>query len=85
MAIRELKNNANIKKNDTVKILKGRDKDKKGKVLFVRADKERAINEGINIAKKHQRRKRKNKQLKIILKNKLPIICNSGVFCVINL
>ena len=42
-----------IKKGDTVVVISGEDKGQKGKVLEVLKEKERAIVEGINMAKKH--------------------------------
>jgi len=43
----------NVKKNDQVKIIAGKDRGKLGKVLRVIPDKGRAIVEGINFQKKH--------------------------------
>ena len=42
-----------IKKNDIVFVNTGRDKGKRGKVLVVYPDKQRAIVEGVNMIKKH--------------------------------
>lgn len=44
-----------VKKNDTVLILSGKDKGKKGKVLRVNAAKESVIIERVNMIKKHTR------------------------------
>ena len=41
-----------IKKGDTVYVLAGEDKGRKGRVLSVQADKNRAIVEGINVVSK---------------------------------
>lgn len=49
----------NIKKNDTVMVISGKDKGKKGKVLKAIPKKEQVIVEGINIQTKHQRQTRK--------------------------
>ena len=46
---------ANIKKNDTVKVIAGKDKGKTGKVLKVLPKEEKVIVEGVNIYKKHQK------------------------------
>lgn len=48
-----------IKKNDTVLVITGKDKGKKGKVLKVDPKKETVIVEGINIQTKHQKQTRK--------------------------
>ena len=45
----------NLKKNDTVKILSGKDRGKKGKVLRVDYGKTKLVVEGINIVKRHQK------------------------------
>lgn len=57
-----------IRKGDTVLILWGKDKDKKGRVLAVMPKKERVIVEGVNILKKHQKPTRKYPQGGIIEK-----------------
>jgi large subunit ribosomal protein L24 len=45
----------NIKKNDMVKVLAGKDRGKSGKVLKVFPKDDKVIVEGINVAKKHQK------------------------------
>ncbi len=42
-----------IKKNDTVKVITGRDRGKEGKVVKVMPSKERVLVEGINLVKRH--------------------------------
>lgn len=44
-----------IRKGDTVLVLSGNDKGKKGKVMEVITDKQRAIVEGINMVTKHEK------------------------------
>ncbi|MBW2559355.1 MAG: 50S ribosomal protein L24 [Deltaproteobacteria bacterium] len=44
-----------IKKNDTVKVIAGREKGKTGKVLSVTKDKDRILIEKVNLVKKHQK------------------------------
>jgi large subunit ribosomal protein L24 len=51
---------ARVKKNDTVVVLAGKDRDKKGKVLRILLKKEKAIVEGVNLVKKHMRPTRDN-------------------------
>lgn len=51
-----------IKKDDTVKILAGNDKGKQGRVLEVFPTKQKAIVEGINVVKKHQKPSASNPQ-----------------------
>ena len=45
-----------IKKNDTVKVIAGRDRGKQGRVLSVLADKGRLLVEHVMMSKKHTRR-----------------------------
>lgn len=44
-----------IKKGDTVVMLSGKNKNKKGKVIAVLSDEGKVVVEGVNIAKRHQR------------------------------
>ncbi len=44
-----------IRKNDTVVVIAGKDRGKKGKVRFVYPKKERVLVEGVNFVKKHSR------------------------------
>ena len=62
---------ANIKKNDVVKIIAGKDKGKSGKVLQVLVKEEKVIVEGVNVYKKHQKQTAK-REAGIIEKN-MPI------------
>ncbi|GAB5046896.1 50S ribosomal protein L24 [Thermodesulfovibrio sp. TK110] len=55
-----------IKKGDTVLVLSGKDKDKKGRVLRVIPRDEKVVVEGVNIVKKHQKPSRKYPQGGII-------------------
>jgi len=45
-----------IRKGDTVEVIKGKDRGKKGRVLSVLLSQGRAIVEGVNMVKKHKRR-----------------------------
>ena len=55
-----------IRKNDTVLVIAGREKGKRGKVLFVLPARERVIVERINMVKRHQRPTQKLRQGGII-------------------
>ena len=61
-----------IKKDDTVIVLTGRDKGKRGKVQKVLVKEERAIVEGINMVSKSQKPSAKNPQGGIV-KQEAPI------------
>ncbi len=51
-----------IKKNDTVKVIAGKDKGKSGKVLRVIPKKERAIVEKLNMVKRHLKPNQQTRQ-----------------------
>jgi len=55
-----------IRKNDTVLVITGKDKGKKGKVRFVYPTQERLLVEGVNFIKKHSKTKGKARQAGII-------------------
>ena len=71
-----------IKKNDTVLVVTGKDKGKKGKVRFAYPKDERLIVEGINFIKKHTRARGRVRQAGIIeLEAPIPVsnvmlLCN---------
>tara|TARA_B100001287_G_scaffold109224_1_gene92095 strand:+ start:254 stop:559 length:306 start_codon:yes stop_codon:yes gene_type:complete len=58
----------NIRKDDVVKIITGRDKGKSGRVIKVFPSKNRLIVEGLNLVKKHERPTQDNQQGGIIEK-----------------
>ncbi|MCH3907948.1 MAG: 50S ribosomal protein L24 [Sphaerochaeta sp.] len=49
-----------LKKNDTVKVISGKDKGKTGRILSIDHDKERVVVQGVNMVKKTM--KKKNQQ-----------------------
>ncbi len=55
-----------IRKNDTVLVIAGKDKGKKGKVRFAYPKDERVLVEGINFIKRHMRAVRQARQAGII-------------------
>ncbi len=57
---------ARIKRGDTVVVLSGRDRGKRGQVRQVLPAKERVVVEGVNIIKKHQRARSAGQQSEII-------------------
>ena len=56
----------NIRKNDTVLVIAGKDRGKKGRVRFAYPDKKRLLVEGINFVKKHSRARGAVRQAGII-------------------
>lgn len=57
---------AHIKKGDTVKVLSGDDKGKKGKVAKMMPKRGLAVVEGVNIKKKHRRSGKEGKRGQVI-------------------
>ena len=55
-----------IKKDDTVLVIAGKDKGKKGKVRFAYPEKNRVMVEGVNMIKKHSKPKQQVRQAGII-------------------
>lgn len=55
-----------IKKNDTVKIISGKDKGKTGKVTHVLVGENKIVVEGVNIHKKHSKPKKQGQKGQII-------------------
>jgi len=70
-----------IKRDDTVKIITGKDKGKTGKVLTVYTKKGKALVQGLNLVKKHARRTREDQQGGIIQKESPVDISNLMVIC----
>ncbi|MBM4140601.1 MAG: 50S ribosomal protein L24 [Nitrospira sp.] len=70
-----------IKKNDTVLIISGKEKDKRGRVLSVNPSKNMLLIERINIIKKHMRPSRKYAQGGIIEKEAPLHISNVMLIC----
>lgn len=72
-----------IIKNDTVKVIAGRDKGKTGKVLAIFPEEKRALVEGVNFVKKHTRRTQQDQQGGIVTKespidiSKLLLLCKA--------
>ena len=58
----------NVKKNDTVVVLSGKDKGKQGKVLSVDPETRKVIVEGVNVASRHQKPRRQGEEGGIIKK-----------------
>lgn len=55
-----------IRKEDIVQVIAGKDKGKKGRVMRLIPEGERAVVEGVNYLKKHVRRRREDEQAGII-------------------
>jgi large subunit ribosomal protein L24 len=71
----------NVRKGDTVLVLSGKDKGRRGKVIRVEPDKGRVVIEGVNVAKKHMKPRGKVMQGGIIdqeapvVRSKVMLVC----------
>jgi len=70
-----------IKKNDTVVVIAGREKGKRGRVLSVYSQKDRLLIEKINVIKKHMKPTRKQTQGGIIEKEASIHMSNVTLIC----
>jgi large subunit ribosomal protein L24 len=70
-----------IKENDTVLIISGKYKGKKGKVLVASPKDEKILVEGINIKKKHQKPKKSGEKGQIIEKPSPISVSNAKLVC----
>jgi len=70
-----------IKKNDKVKIIKGKDRGKTGKVLRIESSKNRLYVEGINIVRKHMRQRDQSKPGGILKKQGPINMSNVELIC----
>jgi large subunit ribosomal protein L24 len=60
MKMAEVAHKFKVKKEDTVEIIAGKDKGRRGRILKILRDRDRIVVEGVNIVKKAQ--KRRNQQ-----------------------
>ena len=71
----------NIRTNDTVVVLSGKDKGKQGKVLSADPEGRKVIVEGVSVAKRHQKARRQEEQSEInkketpIYVSKVMLVC----------
>ena len=71
----------NIKKNDTVIVLSGKDKGKKGKVLVAMPSENKVVVEGVNMATCHTKPRKQGEQGGIV-KRETPIrTCKVALYC----
>lgn len=74
-------NSLHVKKGDTVLVIAGKDKGKRGKILRVVPDKGRVMVEGINMVKKHQKPNQQTMQGGIIEQEALIDASNVMLVC----
>lgn len=71
----------NIKRDDTVVVLSGRDKGTKGKVLSADPKAGKVIVEGVSVAKVHQKPRRQGEEGGIIKKETPIYACKVQLYC----
>lgn len=71
----------NIRKNDTVLVIAGKDRGKRGRVRFAYPKKERLLVEGINFVKKHSRARGAVRQAGIIEREAPIHVSNVMLIC----
>ena len=71
----------NIKKNDTVIVLSGKDKGVKGKVLVAMPSENKVIVEKVNVATYHTKPRRQGEQGGIVKKETPIRTCKVALFC----
>ncbi len=71
----------NIRKNDTVRVISGKDRGKTGKVLAVLPREERLMIEGINLIKKHVRANPNMRQAGIVQQPGAMALANVMLVC----
>ncbi|OUN20195.1 50S ribosomal protein L24 [Pseudoflavonifractor sp. An85] len=71
----------NVKKNDTVVVLSGKDKGKQGKVLSVNPEAGKVIVEGVNVATRHQKPRRQGEEGGIVKKETPIYACKVMTVC----
>lgn len=75
------KHSTKLKKDDTVKVISGKERGKQGKIVKVDLSKGRAIVQGLNMVKKAMRKKSQNDRGGII-ELEAPIrLCNMMIVC----
>jgi len=70
-----------IRKGDTVLIISGKDRGKRGKVLEVLPKENRLLVEGVNLRKKHQRPKKSGEKGQIVTMPSFISISNVKLIC----
>lgn len=70
-----------IRKGDTIQVIKGNDRGKKGRVLRMLPGAKRAIVEGVNLAKKHKRKTQQEPQGGVVSIEAPIKLANLMLFC----
>ncbi len=73
--------NLNVKKNDTVVVITGKDAGKKGKVLEVNAKTNRVVVEGVNIVSRHTKARKAQEKSQIVKREAAIDVSNVMILC----
>ncbi|MEX2053307.1 MAG: 50S ribosomal protein L24 [Candidatus Paceibacterota bacterium] len=73
--------NMNIKKNDNIIMLQGKDRSKKGKVLFAFPEENKVVVEGLNMVKRHQRARKQGQKGQVVNKESAVDVSNVQLVC----
>ena len=71
----------NVKKGDTVIVLSGKDKGKKGKVLSANPKAEKVVVEGVNVASHHRKPRKQGETGGIVKREAAIAACKVQVVC----
>ncbi len=77
----EIRASQNIRKNDLVQVISGREAGKRGKVIRILTEKDRLYVEKTNMVKRHQKPNQKNRQGGIIEKEASLHLTNVMIVC----
>ena len=70
-----------LHKGDTVKIIKGKDSGKTGKIIRVLSDRNKIVVEGLNTFKKHVRPKKQGEKGEVVLVSRPLYASNVKILC----
>ena len=71
----------NIKKNDTVVVLSGKDKGSKGKVLVAMPSENKVVVEGVNVATCHTKPRKQGETGGIVTREPPIRVCKVALYC----
>ena len=70
-----------IRKNDNVIMLGGKDRGKKGKVIYAFHDGDKVVVEGLNLVKKHLRARKQGQKGQIVAKERAVSVASVALIC----
>ena len=70
-----------LKRGDNVIMLSGKDRSKKGKILFVFPEENKLVVEGLNLVKKHLRAKKQGQKGQVVSKERAVSASSAALIC----